>query len=114
MDKLDEYRQIIRKVLSRYVDIEYANVKVFNKPVFDENSDQYVIISWGWDQGKRHHGCLIHVNIKDSYVWIQRDGTEDGVVREFLAEGIPKTSIVMGFHLPEDRCLTEFADRDDY
>jgi len=46
---------------------------------------------------------------KNDKVWIQRDGTEDGMATELLKEGIPKDKIVLGFRSPEMRRHTEFA-----
>lgn len=109
MDKLDTYRQIIRAVLRPYTDITYANVNVRNRAAFDSETDQYVILSEGWEKNRHHHGCLIHVELIDGKVWVQRDGTEDGVTDELLQAGIPKEDIVLGFHEPAVRPYTGFA-----
>lgn len=111
MDRINQYRQIIRLVLKDYVNISYANVDVQNQSAFDPETDQYIIISVGWDKKnqKRIHGCLIHIEIKNSKVWIQRDGTEDGIANELVAAGIPKEDIVLGFHEPSVRPYTGFA-----
>ena len=108
MDTLENYRQIIRSVLTPYAQIEYANVKVRNMTAFDSESDQYIIVSEGWDR-RRYHGCLIHVEIREGKVWVQRDGTEDGVATELVEAGIPKEDIVLGFHEPSVRQHTGFA-----
>ena len=42
-------------------------------------------------------------------IWIQYDGTEVGVANELIELGIPKKSIVLGFHDPNARKFTEFA-----
>ncbi|NER33043.1 MAG: XisI protein [Oscillatoria sp. SIO1A7] len=42
-------------------------------------------------------------------IWIQRDGTEDGMATELAAAGIPKEQIVLAFHPPELRQYTEYA-----
>ncbi len=109
MDSLNTYRQIIKDTLTPYTQINYANVDVHNRAAFDTEHDQYVILSEGWD-GKRHlHGCLIHVEIINGKVWVQQDGTEDGVTNDLVAAGIPKESIVLGFQEPAVRPYTGFA-----
>lgn len=109
MDKLEGYRQIIRTVLNPYTKITYANVPVRNIAVFDDEHGQYLIMSDGW-QGVRHlHGCLIHVEIIDELLWVQRDGTEDGVTDELVAAGIPKQDIVLGFQEPSVRKYTGYG-----
>lgn len=109
MDRLNTYRQIIQTTLEPYVDTTYANVDVRNRAAFDSQHDQYAILSVGWD-GKRYlHGCLIHIEIIDGKVWIQQDGTEDGVTDDLVEQGIPKSDIVLGFQEPAVRPLTGFA-----
>ncbi len=42
-------------------------------------------------------------------IWIQRDGTEDGLAGELEEAGVAKTAIVLGFHESRIRCHTEYA-----
>jgi XisI protein len=56
MDCLNTYRQIICNTLKPYVDITYANVSVKNRAAFDQETDQYIILSEGWDH-QRHLHC---------------------------------------------------------
>ncbi len=63
----------------------------------------------GWHDPRRIHGCLIHIDIINGKVWVQRDGTEHGIATELVAAGIPKDHIVLGFHPPEVRQHTEYA-----
>lgn len=109
MGTLEGYRRIIRDVLTPYTQIVYANVDVRNLAAFDADNDQYVILSEGWNDQRHHHGCLIHIEIRAGKVWIQRDGTEDGIADELVAAGIPATDIVLGFQEPSVRPHTEFA-----
>lgn len=109
MDTLETYRQIIQDVLQEYVQIQYAHGNIQNEAVFDPEADRYLVISVGWDKYKRIHGCLIHLDIIDGKVWIQRDGTEYGIARELEEAGIPKHHIVLGFHSLDVRPYTEYA-----
>jgi hypothetical protein len=79
------------------------------KTVFDESADVFVVIVEGWQDVRRLHGCLVHVEIKGDKIWVQQDGTEDGVVADLLAAGIPKDRIVLGFKSPQSRAYTSFA-----
>ena len=58
---------------------------------------------------KRVHGCLLHVEIIDGKIWIQRDGTEDGIADKLVEAGIPRNRIVLGFWDAEARKLGDFA-----
>lgn len=110
MDQLEHDRQIIKTVLQPYAKIKYAYDDIQNRTVFDPETDQYLIVSTGWSQEKhRIHGCLIHLEIIDGKVWIQRDGTEVGIANELIEAGIPQERIVLGFKRPELRPYTGFA-----
>ncbi len=109
MDRIETYRQIICNVLSEYLNLRYANAEIQNEAIFDRENDRYMVVSVGWDGVKRVHGALIHIDIINGKIWIQRDGTEHGVARELVAAGIPKDQIVLGFHTPDVRPLTEYA-----
>jgi XisI protein len=109
MDRLETYRQTIRDILKPYGNISYANVDARNQLAFDRETDQYLVVSAGWSKEGRIHGCLIHVSIQEGKVWIQRDGTQDGIANELVQSGIPKEDIVLGFHEPEIRPYTGFA-----
>lgn len=109
MDTLDTYRQIIENVLTKYTHIPYAYGDMRSKTIFDRTADSYLLMTVGWNGVKRIHGCLIHLDIIDGKVWIQRDGTEYGIALELEAAGIPKNHIVLGFHSADVRPYTEYA-----
>ncbi len=109
MDRLENYRQIIRDVLSEYLKLQYANGEIRNEAVFDRENDHYMIVSVGWQGVKRVHGALMHIDIINGKIWIQRDGTEHGIARELVAAGIPKDQIMLGFHTADVRPHTEYA-----
>lgn len=109
MDKLENYRNIIEKVLKEHTRIPYSYGEIKSKMTFDRENDSYVLLNVGWNEIKRVHGILIHIEIIDGKIWIQRDGTEDGVAYELERFGIPKSDIVLGFHPPEIRNHTGYA-----
>lgn len=45
----------------------------------------------------------------DGKIWVQYDGTEEGVATELVDAGVPKVDIVLGFRHPSVRQYTEFA-----
>jgi hypothetical protein len=110
MDSLVADRALVRRVLKELADIPYSYGALEKRILFDETTDNYAVVTVGWEHdGQRAHGCLVHVEIRDGKIWIQRDGTEDGVANAFLEAGIPKERIVLGFHSPARRALTGFA-----
>jgi len=109
MEKLTSYRQIIQSILLTYTEIPYSHGELVCKPVFDEAHDSYLLITLGWDRKSRVHGCLVHLDIINDKVWVQRDETEDGVTLELVAAGVPSSDIVLAFHPADVRPYTGYA-----
>lgn len=109
MDKLDNYRQIIEKILTEYAAIPYAYHNIEAKLIIGKDSNDYVLLAIGWEKDVRTHGCVVHIEIINGKIWIQRDGTEDGIATDLLDAGVPKSDIVLAFHPPEIRQHTGFA-----
>ena len=109
MDTLNKYREIIQNILNQYINISYANANIYNELVIDSKNDRYLVMSVGWDKVRRIHGCLIHLDIINGKIWIQRDSTEDGIAIELEKAGIPKELIVLGFQEPDVRQYTDYA-----
>lgn len=109
MEKLTHYRQIIQSVLIPYTEIPYSHGDLICKPIFDEPHDSYLLMTLGWDRKTRVHGCLIHLDLINGKIWVQRDETEDGVTRDLVAAGIPPSDIVLAFHPIDVRPHTGYA-----
>lgn len=106
---LDEIRKIIETVLTEYAQIPYAFGDIQTEVVFDRNNDRYLLVNVGWENDRRIHGTLVHIDIINSKVWIQRDGTEDGIAEDLEQAGIFKNQIVLGFRPQEVRQYTGYA-----
>ena len=109
MGTLENYRRIIKTILTEYAQTPYAYGDIQIQTVFDNDSDRYLLMILGRENELRVHGCLVHVDIIDGKIWIQRDGTEQGIANELVAGGIPKEQIVLGFRSPNIRQYTGFA-----
>ena len=109
MDTITHYRDIIQHILLAYTKIPYARGDIQCKPVFDTERDSFMLITEGWDGVKRVHGCLIHIEIMNKKVWVQRDDTDRGITYDLMEAGIPKDHIVLGFQEPSVRQFTGYA-----
>ena len=109
MAKVDDYRQYIKNIITRYSKYKpsYGDFEV--QIVFDEPRDHYHLMTVGWNRDRRIRGSILHIDIIDNKIWIQHDGTEEGIANELLAQGVPKTDIVLAFHSPFRRQFTDFA-----
>lgn len=110
MDKLEKYRTIIKKAIKHYSDFQENNREESEvQVVFDDKRGHYYLMDIGWEDMRRIHTCLLHLDIKDGKIWIQKDFVEAGIATDLMEAGVPKKDIVLGFQAPFKRPYTEFA-----
>lgn len=109
MDKLNMYRQHIQQLLEEYRTYTPAYGEVEVEAVIDSVRDHYQLMTVGWQGQQRVHGCLLHIDIRNGKLWIQHDGTEEGVATRLVEAGVPKEDIVLAFHAPYKRRFTGYA-----
>ena len=108
-DGLEMLRDAVERLLTEYAEFLGDDGVSACELVFDRLRDHYLLVETGWENNARIYGTLIHVDIIGGKLWIQHDGTEDGVADELVAAGVPKESIVLAFRSAARRALTEFA-----
>jgi hypothetical protein len=96
-DKLAMYREQIEDVIREYGSYKHSYGDVEMEVIIDRQHDHYQLMSVGWVRSERVHGCILHIDIKDGKIWIQHDGTEEGVANRFVEAGVPKEDIVLAF-----------------
>lgn len=110
MEKLN-YRELVQTILKchsdNHLDNDTNDTEV--QILFDMERDHYQLVHVGWQGQRRIYGCIVHVDIKDGKIWIQRDGTEVGVANELFSAGVPKKDIVLAFQSPYKRQFTDYA-----
>jgi XisI protein len=109
MDKLEQYRQIVREVIHHYTNITSSQNGVESIAVCDVDSDNYMVVDIGWGNAGRVHSMPIHLRIKNGKIWLEWDGTDQEIALKLLDAGVPKTDIVLAFYRPERRKITEFS-----
>lgn len=109
MDPLDAWRDTLERILTAHTVTPYANARAHTEAVFDRTRDRYLLVDLGWRGAERIHGALVHVDITEGRIWIQYDGTEQGIANELVEAGVPRDRIVLGFKPPAVRPHTGFA-----
>ncbi len=109
MERVD-YPKIVQEILGHHTSND-LETQTEVQLLFDPKRHHYQVLHLGWvaEEQVRVHACIVHVDIKDEKIWIQRDGTEIGIANELVEAGIPKHDIVLGFHAPYKRQFTEFS-----
>ncbi len=109
MAKLEQYRTYVERILQEYSRYKPTHGEVEVQVMVDREHDYYQLNRVGWNKDQRIHGCVLHLDIKEDKIWIQYDGTEDGIADDLLALGVPKEDIVLAFHPSYKRPYTGFA-----
>jgi hypothetical protein len=109
MDILNQWREIIEKILQYHANLPYRYGDVSSYVVVSRDRNHYLLMHEGWEEQRRVHGCVVHVEIRDDKLWIHYDGIEDSITEELVAAGIPKDHIVLAFHPPFVRQHTGYA-----
>lgn len=109
MDKLTDYCQIIESVLQRYASIPYSHGEMNYHLIVDAERENFLLMTIGWEGHRRVHAVIVHIQIIDDKIWIQRDGIEDSITAELESAGIPKDKIVLAFYPDHVRPHTGYA-----
>ena len=109
---VEQYRQYIRYLLSERAQrsLMQKNAPEYEvQTIFDSEHDHYQLLYVGWRGDKRDFGCILHLDIKGGKIWIQHDGTEEGIANRLVEMGVPKQDIILAFHEPYVRQFTDFG-----
>lgn len=113
MDRVDEYRELVRRLLLEQATIRPAYGDLEMQTILDEERGHYLLMCLGWEGNRRVRGPVLQIDLKGSKIWIQHDGTEEGFANSLVAAGVPKGDIVLAYHAPSLRPLTGFATGED-
>jgi hypothetical protein len=101
VEQTERYQASIKSLLSTYQALETPCSKV--ELIFDDQRLHYIALRIGWQQHKRIHFCLVHIDICDDRVVIQANNTEDLIDEELVALGIPRDKVCLGLLPPDVR-----------
>ena len=109
MDTRLIYQTAIKRILSEYARYTPAYGHITSRVAFDDEHGSYALFQLGWNKDEYVHGAVIHIDMLDNRVWVQYDGTEDGVATDLVEAGILNEDIILGFRPPELRQYTGFG-----
>ncbi len=109
MDTRLNYQSLVKNILLEQAQYKSAFGEIEPHTVFDDERIRYTLLEMGWDNKKYVHDCIIHIELINDKIWIQYDGTEDGIATDLVEAGVPKEDIVLGFRHPKLRQYTGFG-----
>jgi hypothetical protein len=109
LEKIQNYRTIIKEILSQYASYQPSNGEIEMETLFDTEQNRYQLLAIGWNQDKRIYVCSMHLDIKAEKIWIQANNTEIDIAEALVSQGVPKEDIVIGLQPAYLRQYTGYA-----
>jgi hypothetical protein len=109
MDRMNQYQQLLEKVVHDYANFCKDPPGMKTSPIIDRERNTYLVQRNGWTKDRYIFGAMMQLDLIDGKIWIQHDGTDMPVADELELAGVPKSDIVLGFIPPERRHLTGYA-----
>lgn len=106
---VETYRKYIQALLTQYSQPAKAGSAIETQLIFDVEHHHYQLLELGWVGPDRIYNCILHLDIKDDKIWIQRNTTDVQIAKELVEMGVPKTDIVLGLQAPYKRPYTEYG-----
>lgn len=103
------YPAILMRVITAAAEQQPDNLDSETCIVCDPINQHYQIVYLGWNHDRRIYTVHIHLRLVNDKIYIERDGTPDGIAYTLIDAGIPKDAIVLAFYPPYKRLLTEYA-----
>lgn len=108
MDTRNQYRTYLKTLMENRAKRVW-DTRIQAQTLFDTENDHYQLIYVGWRDSKRVYGVILHADIIDGKIWIQQDGTEEGLANQLVELGVPNQDIVLAFDPPKMRQYSDFA-----
>lgn len=111
MVNLNLYQQVVQDLLTEIYSLDACGNKngVESQLIFDTQNHHYLLVDLGWEGKHFTYGTIIHIDIKDNKIWIQRNNTEINLAESLVQRGIDKDNIVIGLHSPFMRQFSGYA-----
>ncbi len=101
MDKIINYRKIIRSIMEMSVVRTPINMPlVENHLIIDKDENHFILLAIGWNKGEFIHEWLYHLQLKDGKIHVFEDWTDPGILDLLTEKGIPQKDIIPAY-LPD-------------
>jgi len=109
MERIAGYRVLLQQSLARLAAGTPGHGDIETVTLSDREQDQYQVLQLGWDGDRRVFTVLVHVRLREGRIWIERDGTAEGLASQLVEAGVPAEAIVLAFYPAWKQAYTDFA-----
>lgn len=90
----ERYEQIVRELLTEYAQIPHLQETLNDETIFDLESGRFMLVTIGWQNGKRVNTIVLHLDVTEDHIWIQCNNTDQDIKAELVQRGISETQII--------------------
>ena len=99
-----DYRKIVAEFLSGY-HLQTSRSRTPDQLIIDHEHGHYLLLNAGWEGQKRTYHVVMHINVTDGKVQIQRNQTDRDIEAELIEAGVNPQDIVLELVPPEYRAM---------
>lgn len=110
MDKIKKYQAALKKELEYQASIPFANApKLACQVIIDQDKKHFILMVIGWNKEVYRHYTPLHFELKGEKIWVHQNNSNIDLAAFFEENNVPKSDIVLGFLMPEERELSDYA-----
>lgn len=109
MDKLETYRQAIKRLLTQCTEGGQSSTDIQVQLIFDDERGHYQWMELGWQGLTRVYNCIVHLDIQQDKIWLQRNMTDRELAEDLVVLGVAREDIVLGLHPEYKRPYTDYG-----
>ncbi len=103
MDRMNQYHAAVGQLIWQYATEWQPRDGTRLEAVTDGEHGHYLIVRFGWKEGRFVHACLVHFTIRGREVHLLKNDTEIEWDRELIDRGIAPEDIVLAFRQTADQ-----------
>ena len=99
-----DYRKTVAEFLGEY-HLHTGRSKPPDQLILDHEHGHYLLLNAGWEGQKRIYYVIMHIDVIDGKVQIQRNQTDRDIEAELIEAGVNPQDIVLELVPPEYRAM---------
>jgi hypothetical protein len=109
IQKNTHYRDLAERLIRDYAASDRVASPIETHLVIDPTQGHYQWWNIGWRGFDRIHRCIIHLEVRDSKIWLQENKTEHDPAAALVNMGVPNEDIILGLQPPAKRPYTDYG-----
>ena len=102
INDIQEIRQIILDAIT-FPEGGYLNPDIRESIIQSSDQNRFLVIRTGWDKGENTYAVIQDIELREGFILIHRDNTEDDLADSLREAGIAASYIIKAYVNPAER-----------